>query len=207
MSKKNKKKYYAYSIPETGNQGITESWLECEDLVSGKQDAKFRGFKTEKEALAWLSAGADYSNKRMIDLPPGIYFDSGTGRGNGVEISVTDEKEKKLLADILPPEHINRFGNHWIFGEDVTNNYGELYACKLALELALRNPNIKKVFGDSKLVIGSWTKGHVRSGVSEKTRKLSFETKKLRDEFEKRGGKLERISGDDNPADLGFHKS
>ena len=34
-------------------------------------------------------------------LEPGIYFDAGTGRGAGVEISVTDEQGKNLLHKAL----------------------------------------------------------------------------------------------------------
>ena len=117
------KKYYAYSVPETKTKGIVDSWDKCKAIVSGVPNAKFKGFSTSEEAERWLEAGADY-NIKHIAAEKGIYFDAGTGSGKGVEISVTDETGNNLLDQILPKNHINHRGKHWIF-EDVTNNYGE----------------------------------------------------------------------------------
>ncbi len=202
-----KNKYYAYYLPEDQISGIVDSWNECERLVKGHPNAKYKGFRTRKEAQLWLDADADYAKKRMIlpKLEPGIYFDAGTGRGRGVEASVTDETGKSLLDQVLPPSHINRHGKHWIF-DDVTNNYGELLACKYALQIA-NKLEVKKVFGDSKLVIDSWSQWKIRSGVDEKTRRLAKEVSALRRDFGQRGGSIKHISGYDNPADLGFHRT
>ena len=101
-------------------------------------------------------------------------------------------------------EHINRHGKHLI-PRNVTNNYGELLACKYALLLALRE-GITRVFGDSNLIIAYWSKGHIKNEVAADTIALAFEVAKLRREFEAGGGKIAHISGDDNPADLGFHR-
>jgi ribonuclease HI len=90
-------------------------------------------------------------------------------------------------------------------GHEVTNNYGELFACKKALELALKNGELR-IFGDSKLVVEYWSKGHVKYEVGEETVNLANEVKKLRKEFEVLGGRIILISGGNNPADLGFHK-
>lgn len=138
-------------------------------------------------------------------LEPGIYFDAGTGRGNGVEVSVTDEKGQSLLDKILSKNQINQCGKYVLSG-DVTNNYGELLACSFALQIALKT-KAQKIFGDSKLVLDFWSKGHIKSGVAPpKTGQLAYSVAKLRKEFESKGGSLEHISGEDNPADLGFHK-
>ena len=196
------KKYYAYWIPSSRKNGVTDSWEECKKITAGKAGATYKGFKTKKEAEEWLKAGADYSVKKV--LAEGIYFDAGTGRGNGVEISVTDEKGKDLLETIMLQEHINRHGKHLI-PRNVTNNYGELLACKYALLLALRE-GITRVFGDSNLIIAYWSKGHIKNEVAADTIALAFEVAKLRREFEAGGGKIAHISGDDNPADLGFHR-
>ncbi|MDP3770582.1 MAG: ribonuclease H family protein [Candidatus Sungbacteria bacterium] len=196
------KKYYAYLIPDTHKSGITDDWEKCKKLISGKTGATYKGFKTKEEAGEWLEAGADYSHKKS--LPKGIYFDAGTGRGDGVEISVTDEKGKDLLATIMPKEFINRHGKHLI-PRGVTNNYGELLACRYALELALRE-GMHYVYGDSKLVIDYWSKGYIKDEVAAETIDLALEVVKLRREFEQKGGILDRVSGDDNPADLGFHR-
>jgi hypothetical protein len=42
--------------------------------------------------------------------------------------------------------------------------------------------------------------------LSNETVILIRETAALRDEFEKDGGKIEKIDGGSNPADLGYHK-
>lgn len=199
-----KNNYYAYLFPQTGTHGITETWDECKHIVSGKTSVKYKGFKTKKEAESWLVAGADYMQKKKITLEKGIYFDAGTGRGQGVEISVTDEKGKDLLETIMPKELINRHGKHLV-GKHVTNNYGELLACKYALQLAIRE-NMTHVFGDSNLIIAYWSKGYIKNEVAAKTIDLALEVVKLRREFEAKGGIISHISGDDNPADLGFHR-
>ena len=183
-----KRKYYAYLL--NGEKGITDNWPECQEIVAGKNGAKYKGFESEESAEAWLNAGADYKVKN-IAVEEGIYFDSGTGAGNGVEINVTDKMGKSFVKKILP--------------DGVTNNFGELTACKYALELAMEK-GIKQVFGDSKLVIDYWTKGYIKYEVGEETVNLAMKVKVLRREFEKQGGKVILISGGSNPADLGFHK-
>lgn len=194
---------YAYLVPGTETRGIADTWEECEQYVKGQPDARFRKFHTRDDAEAWLAGGADYADKPAA--APGIYFDAGTGRGQGVEISVTDETGADLLWKVLPKEKINRYGKHWIFG-DVTNNHGELLACFYALQIAMQD-GIKNIFGDSRLVVDHWSKGAVRKHeVDADTVALAYQTARLRREFEKNGGALSRVPGDANPADLGFHR-
>lgn len=196
-----KNKYYAYFFSEN-KKGICEDWKECEKIVSGK-NARYRSFNSREEAENWLQEGASYKLKVKRVLESGIYFDAGTGRGMGVEVSVTDENGKDLLDKVLPKKKLTKHHKHLVKG--VTNNYGELLACKYALELAIKE-NIKKVFGDSKLVIDFWSQGILRRKLlPRKTVELAEEVYKLRKEFESSGGKVGRVSGDDNPADLGFH--
>ena len=195
-----KRKYYAYLV--NGKKGITESWPECQAIVSGSF-AKYKGFESREAAEAWLNAGADYKLKNVA-VEDGIYFDSGTGAGNGVEINVTDKMGKKLLHKVLKKEQLNEKGHHFA-DEGTTNNFGELLACKYGLQIALAE-GIKKVFGDSKLVIEYWSKGHIKYEVGEETVNLAHEVKKMRFEFESKGGQMILISGGSNPADLGFHK-
>ncbi len=191
-----KKKYYAYSI--NGEKGIVSSWEECQTIVSGK-DARYKSFETRDQAERWLEMGADYSLKNTASVE-GVYFDAGTGLGMGVEVSVTDKNGKTLLK-----KGVNKRGN-LLIKENVTNNFGELLACKLALEIALEK-GYKKVFGDSTLILDYWSKGYIKKEIPEETRKLAEQVQKLRYEFEKNGGKLIYISGGSNPADLGFHRN
>jgi len=201
---KTKNRFYAYFFSEN-KKGICDNWQECERLVRGK-NVRYRGFSSRREAEEWLAAGAEYEIRQPVKLEPGIYFDAGTGRGRGVEISVTDETGKDLLDKVLPKKKLNKFHKHLVTGKDVTNNYGELLAAKYALALALKE-GVKKIFGDSKLVVDFWSEGIMREKLlSLRTKKLVREVVKLRKKFENSGGIMGRISGDDNPADLGFHR-
>jgi len=195
--------HYAYLIPD-GESGIVNSWGSCKKKVSGVNGARYKGFKSLKEAKDWLASGARYDIKTKKKMPRGVYFDAGTGRGKGVEISVTDENGENLLDKAITPKLLNQHGKY-LLPKGKTNNYGELLASKYAIQIA-KELKRKSIFGDSKLVIDYWSKGMIKKEINEETRKLAQETSLLRREFEKMGGKITLISGGDNPADLGFHK-
>ena len=197
------KTHYAYLLPG-GKSGTVGSWAECEKKVKGVNGARYKGFKSLAKAKEWLAGGAKYEIKRKKKMPEGVYFDAGTGRGEGVEISVTDKDGKDLLDKIIHPGLLNKHGKH-LLPKGKTNNYGELLACRYAISLANMLKE-KKVMGDSRLVIDFWSKGMIKKEVDPKTRELAFEVAALRREFDGQGGKIILISGDDNPADLGFHK-
>lgn len=207
-----KNKYYAYFVPVSGSksvEGITEDWKKCEKIVSGKPGARFKGFANKAEAEKWVASGARYEPKAIAraaaNLQPGIYFDAGTGRGDGVEVSVTDENGKDLLHKIIAKDELNKFGKQNVENTEATNNYGELLALKYALAIAQKLGS-KKIFGDSKLVIEFWSQWKIkRKDVAAATVELADEVSALRESFEDEGGTVERISGDHNPADLGFH--
>lgn len=196
-----KKKYYAYQVDI--ERGVTESWPECQKKVTGIPAAKYKSFESRGEAERWLVAGANYAIKHIAAVP-GIYFDAGTGAGKGVEINVTDARGNSLLYRMLSENQLSKKGHYLIKGR-ATNNYGELLACKYALQIALEI-RVGKIFGDSALVIDYWSKGHIKKDMEEATIALAQETAKLRGHFERIGGQLLRISGGANPADLGFHK-
>jgi ribonuclease HI len=208
MARSVKNKYYAYKLAD-GKQGIAESWAECERLVSGRANARYRGFPSREDAADWLGEGARYEARpklalRRSKLSPGIYFDAGTGRGDGVEASVTDERGKDLLYLVLPKKQINRFGKQNVSG-DTTNNYGELLALSHALRVA-KKLRVKKVFGDSQLVIKFWSRGVMKQKeLPAKTARLVREVAKARKIFETAGGSVAYVLGSVNPADLGFH--
>jgi ribonuclease HI len=198
-------KYYAYFVPGKNVSGITSDWAKCEKMVKGVTGARFKAFDAKADAEAWLLHGAVYETKTPPKLERGIYFDAGTGRGEGVEISVTDEKGNNVLHKVLSKKEMNRFGKYLVGDESATNNYGELLALKYALEIA-RKEKIKSIFGDSKLVVEFWSRWRIkRKDLPEETVALADEVSALRETFEAGGGSVERISGDHNPADLGFH--
>jgi ribonuclease HI len=200
-------KYYAYFVP-SGLSGVTEDWKKCEKIVSGKTGARFKSFDSKKDAETWLERGARYESKsqKYVTLEPGIYFDAGTGRGDGVEISITDEKGTNLLHKALSSDELNRFGKHRISNDAATNNYGELLALRYALEIA-KKTNGKNIYGDSKLVIDYWSRWRMKKKeLPVETVALAEEVGNMREEFEAGGGAVQRIPGGQNPADLGFHK-
>ncbi len=206
-----KNQYYAYFVPQGTKvaAGVADDWKACERMVSGKPGARYKGFASRAEAEAWLAQGARYEAKpSRPNLAPGVYFDAGTGRGEGVEISVTDVHGKNLLHKAVEREALNRFGKHNVrtpSGKAATNNYGELLALRYALEIAAAS-GIKNVFGDSKLVIEYWSQWKIkRKDLPEATVALAEEVSRAREAFESSGGSVARISGDHNPADLGFH--
>lgn len=208
---KEKKKYYAYTI--SGDEGITESWDVCKEKVHQNRGAKYKGFKTRKEAEEWLKAGAHYEKKAAkkealreeLD-EDWIYFDSGTGRGEGVEISVTLKDGTPLLFKVVPEGRLTERGTV-ILDKGKTNNFGELAALYSAI-VAARKLKKKVVCGDSRLVIDFWSKGHVSKKKKEDREllKLVHEIIPLRIQFEKEGGEIRHIKGSVNPADLGFHR-
>lgn len=203
-----KKKFYACFVPTENRRGIFDNWPDCERMVKGKPGARFKAFDAREEAERWLAQGAMYEAKPPAPrLARGVYFDAGAGRGEGVEISVTDEKGRNLLHKAISKREINRYGKHLLKDAAATNNYGELLALKYALAVAQKE-KIKKIFGDSKLVIEYWSRRHIkRKELPEGTVALANEVAKLREKFEKKsGGTVEHIAGSRNPADLGFHR-
>ena len=210
------KKVYAYFLEAENKKGIVNTWDECKALVHGKK-ARYRSFTSAAEGKKWLEAGAHYETKPADETPKvkkerlkelltkGIYFDSGTGRGIGVEVRVTDIDGNSLLKKSSYAFDINEFGNLNL-GSDRTNNYGELMGLYLAMDIAEQTGE-KNIFGDSNLVIYFWSKGlYKRDNLNERTISLIMKVIDKRKRFEKSGGKIEYVSGDVNPADLGFHK-
>lgn len=208
-------KYYAYILLDTGVSGVTIDWEECKTITSNHK-SRYKKFNDKDLAQQWLDNGANYEEKD-IDLmskeknekeniyKDAIYFDAGTGRGNGTEMRITDYKGEGLLHFIINQSKLNEFGNYYL-QKGKTNNFGELSGMYAALKYAMKY-NIDKICGDSELVIKYWSIGRYNpDNIDEDTIKLIDEVTLMREEFEKKGGKIFKVSGDYNPADLGFHK-
>ena len=56
------KKFYAYFIIDTNENGILENWTDCQKKVTGKK-ARYKSFKTFFDAQEWLNSGANYEKK------------------------------------------------------------------------------------------------------------------------------------------------
>ena len=206
------KRFYAWVAQ--GSSGVESSWADCEALVRGRPGARYKGFATRAQADAWLDAGGQYEDRaarkaeRQADLPQdAIFFDAGTGRGDGTEANVTD-RDGVPLAHLAAPENVlTPFGTIRL-SRGRTNNYGELMACLYGLKIA-RQLGRKVLMGDSALVLDYWSKGIVSATKREEDpdlARLAALTARERRVFEAEGGVLRHVPGGINPADLGFHR-
>jgi ribonuclease HI len=198
-------KFYAYEIYFTGEKGIVTNWDECKQKTHGV-NARFKSFPTRDAAEKWLGVETKITNNNNpFKLKDGVYFDAGTGRGIGVEVKVTDKNGTSLLDVFADKLKITKHDTY-LAPKGSTNNYGELIGLYLAIMYSMMNDN-KNIYGDSKLVIDYWSKGKMnKKNLNDKTINLIEKTKILRKQFEQLGGKIEYVSGDINPADLGFHR-
>ena len=195
--------FYAYYLVETKETGIVDSWDKCSSIVNNK-NAKFKKFKTEKLAQEWIDSGFKSDDNKNL-IKNAIYFDAGTGRGIGVEVRVTDVNKNSILNKVMPNNLINEWGNYLV-RSDRTNNFGELTGAYSALKYALKY-DVKDICGDSKLVIDYWLNLRYNpENINNDTIDLIHKTNKLYELFKSNGGRIHKISGDINPADLGFHK-
>jgi len=150
--------YYAYELFDENKKDIANDWNILKDELKGKSH-RVKKFKTKKAALAYLN------EEEICELEAGIYFDAGTGRGEGFEFKVTNEKGESLLQEIVPKDLITEHQTHRIKEfSGLSNNFAELLACYTALKIALKQKE-KKIFGDSQLVINYWSKNHINKTV------------------------------------------
>ncbi len=199
----NKQKRYAYMLTNK-NKWIIDNRPDCQKIVSGSTWARYKWFTSKTEAQQRLELWADYKIKN-ITSSKWIYFDAGTGRWNWVEISVTDNHGNNLLDKVINSKKLNNHGK-LLLDKDKTNNFGELLACKYALQISKDIWN-KNIYWDSKLIINSWSKwSYNQNTLPQDTIKLIQEVILLRQQFEKNKWTITRISWSDNPADLWFHK-
>lgn len=211
MGSRSPKRFYAFD--SEGEQGILDSWPECEARVSGRK-SRYRGFATRAEAEAWLAGGARYENKAArksearMDLPQdALYFDAGTGRGLGVEVNVTDRAGVPMVHLARPKFPLTEHGTVRL-PPDKTNNFGELLGCLYALRIA-KALGRKAILGDSALVLDFWSKDRIsadKRATDPDLTLLARHTAMERASFEAAGGSMRHVSGSINPADLGFHR-
>lgn len=162
-----------------------------------------------------------YINNKMH-----IHCDAGQNKHtNGTSYaSVTDEFGNDLIEDNLElfkdfkTARVSLPGGfrHIIITDCDTknkmkNNSGELTALVAALRIAINKYKEKcTIYSDSQLLVNYWSQGIIRAKTKAAMdlRKLDLieECIKLRMLLESYGGKVQWISGNDNKADLGYHK-
>ncbi len=132
-----KKKYYA--VKNGKKVGIFESWDACKELVHGFKDAKYKSFKTRKEAKEYLEEKEIKPPKSEVwAYVDGSFNESTQEYGAGVLI-LYDEEEVE----------ISRKGNDSELAK-MRNVAGELLASLLAMQYFDKNTSF---FSDRKLLI------------------------------------------------------
>jgi ribonuclease HI len=126
-------------------------------------------------------------------------------------------KDLKHRVEVLPEGKASLGGPRTILISKFTdvktqqNNGAELLAMVAALRVAAAFPVIKIIKCDSELIFLWWSKGHVSKGsmktIDNEKMALIEECGILRKQFENRGGKIMKIKGAENKADLGMHKN
>lgn len=125
-------------------------------------------------------------------------------------------KDLKHRVEVLPEGLVSLGGPRTVLISNFTdvnmqqNNGAELLAMVAALRIAGAFPIIKVINCDSNLLCLWWSKGEVSKGAKKNIdkEKLSLieECGILRRNFEARGGKIVKVKGSENKADLGMHK-
>ncbi len=151
-----------------------------------------------------------------------LYVDGGQNRqtGNDAWGSVVTSNGQDIipiyghlltdmkLIDVVLPVGARKVIVANFSGTTQQNNGAELLALIAGLRIALTTSNIKTIYSDSDLCVKYWSKS---LGTSQRSsfdpRKVSYidELIHLRREFEKIGGSIVKIRGEDNLADLGYH--
>jgi ribonuclease HI len=220
-----------YAIKEGHIPGIYSTWIDAEKQVKGYPGAVHKSFKTLFEAQAFLSdqnlppppmvamAGEPFLPPPIKAAALSIYTDGGHNARTGLVAwgRVTDD----LGVDIIQyypncVKDLEIIKTPWYSYVVVSNfndckqqnNGAELLSFLIALRIAVVDLRVTNIKTDSDTVHKYWTKKlKPESRAKMDHRKAAYidEAIKLRVIVEARGVYLEKISGDHNKADLGFH--
>ena len=169
MSKKEKKNFY---VVWTGAKpGIYKSWPECQKTISGFPGAKYKGFKTQKEAEAAFTNGPsgywgiDHSKRAVTKI---------TDRKIGYPVMNSISVDAAWNTRTLEMEYqgVKTDTKEVLFRKgpfkDATNNVGEFLAIVHALALLKERQSELPVYSDSRNAIG-WVKSKQHRSKLERT--------------------------------------
>ena len=57
-----------YAVKEGRNIGIFESWIDCKKQVDGYSGAKYKSFKSRKEAMEYLDSTKEKEHVQMMQM-------------------------------------------------------------------------------------------------------------------------------------------
>lgn len=210
-----------YAVKVGKEIGVFNTWIECNERVSGYKGAIYKKFKTHYEALSFIQDKIiEIYNKSTI-----IYVDGGFNNFtkpyalgsvvNGYGLDILNfypelTSDMNIVTKTLPVGERNLVIANF---NDVTiqqNNGAELLATIIGLRIAiyLNNIGIKvtHILSDSQLIVNHWSNKLNRTDLDPNKVKYINELIILKQNFMLQGGRLQKISGDENLADLGFHK-
>lgn len=212
--------YYEDDDFEESTNEIRDDLLDHRPLIKPKKKKVKKDIENIDEIDDINEVEGDV--KRMTRCKTsGIYTDGGHNKLTGDEAwgCVVDADGIDLLSDCDVIDDLNSKVVTLPVGvrrvliskfNDVSkqqNNGAELLALLVGLRMAVNNVAIKKIYCDSDLMIKYWSTGYVTPTIKKKMdkRKLAYivECAKLRKIFELSGGKIVKVSGDNNLADLG----
>lgn len=164
MEKIKTQKYYA--VAQGKKTGIYLTWAECEAHVKGFKGARYKSFKTKKEAQDWLkgSVKKESTQDNSIQLAQiYLYSDGGSrnhGNKKGQHVQATD---KAAWAYLIQRAEQNYTGVDGEYGS--TNNRMELLGLLNGLQFILKNGwQNEKIYAilDSKYILDALGKGWLR---------------------------------------------
>lgn len=213
-----------YAVKKGNIPGIYKTWDECKQQINGFSKPIFKKFSSYQEAQLFI-------NDTLPSFDPNkvIYVDGACNNFTKPYAygSVVDHYGRDLIGhfqNLLPDMTLRDInlpvGMRTLIlvnFNDVSkqqNNGAELLATvagmRISLFLIKNNYNVQYIFSDSSLIVDYWSK-YIKDETAAKMDpiKLKYvnELISLRNELELLECKLEKIDGDNNPADLGFHVS
>ncbi|NNE15126.1 MAG: reverse transcriptase-like protein [Saprospiraceae bacterium] len=176
MSKKSKGKYYVVWVGQ--NPGIYNSWSDCQLQIKGFPNAKYKSFKSKKEAEdAFNGSAVDYIVKKKssekITTDPKLFENEIIKDSISVDAACSGNpgKMEYRCVETFNKNEIFRMGPFY----DGTNNVGEYLALVHALAMLKKN-------GDSKTIIYSDSRTAM-SWVRNKKVKTTLKPSKLNKEI------------------------
>lgn len=214
-----------YAVNKGHKTGVYGSWDECNQQVTGYKGAVFKKFSTFEEAENFVNG------TKKIKADPGrtIYVDGGFNKHTGSEAwgSVVNGYGRDLveyayhngLIQDIEVKYVDLpVGRRMILvakfeGVQHQNNGAELLALVIGLRIAIflvkNNIPVDTVLSDSQVILYWSIRLKDDSAATFDPRKVSYihELINLRREFESMNGKVDKVDGGENLADLGYHVS
>lgn len=216
-----------YAVLKGRTPGIYNTWSECQQQVNGYSGAIYKSFTSLDECNIYLGLGEIKPSDTSRDVDT-IFCDgcfnsvsSPDSWGSVVDCQGVDliEPNRHLLCDMKLETKILPVGKRTVIICNFTdcrsqqNNGAELLSAVAGLRICMNSEKYKMLCTDSMLILNYWSKylKACHTGENSKMDKIKMayilELISLRQNFElNRAGKLKFIPGDNNLADLGYHK-